>query len=139
VHRFNSLRRRLRSALRRLAGDDPCALAHMMFVIRFQNHTVPDFELGPRGQELSCYVPDGCQWRQINYGQGEGQVEIDGRRWSFYFGRNKGELNVYLDSGEIAAADALAFVTAVATRIAGGPHGFDVYLSGSASPKSEHS
>src|SRR4051812_42363308 len=57
----------------------------MAFRIRFHTGERPVFEFGPRGAELGCYIPAGTSWVQRNYGQGEGQVEINGREWGFYW------------------------------------------------------
>ena len=51
----------------------------MAFVIKFDSSELLGVRLGPQGSELSCYVPWGVAWKQINYGQFEGQVEVEGR------------------------------------------------------------
>lgn len=52
--------------------------SEMAFRIRFQDGPHPEFNLGPAGEELGCYVPKGTAWIQRNYGQGEGQRSLDG-------------------------------------------------------------
>jgi hypothetical protein len=121
------LLRRVRSVISGNCRDRIPGLSYTYFAIRFQNRKVPEFKLGRVNSELSCYVPDGVPWRQINYGQGEGLVEVDGREWSFYFGAEKGELCVYLESGGLLLSDAVQFVNAVANKISGGAS-YEVYL-----------
>jgi hypothetical protein len=56
------------------------------FLIRRERGSLSDLVLqsGPPGRELAAYIPDDIVWRQLNYGQGEGQAGIDGREWGFY-------------------------------------------------------
>ena len=35
-------------------------------------------------EDLLKVIPDGSKGRALNFGQGEGQVEIDGTQWGFY-------------------------------------------------------
>jgi hypothetical protein len=54
----------------------------------------------------------------LNYGQGEGQVEIEGCEWGFYFDSNQ-SIGVYLHSGEIELSKVVEFVEKVKGRIFG--------------------
>jgi hypothetical protein len=58
-------------------------------------------------------------WRQINYGQGEGQVDVAGREWGIYQAEGGG-LVLVLHSGELAAEQGLEFARRVADVVAGG-------------------
>ena len=100
----------------------------MRFLIRPTTGALPDLPLGPPGRELGCYLPPDVEWRQVNYGQGEGQVLIAGREWGFYQAEG-GALSVVLHAGTVAAADGLAFALQVAEVVAGGL-GFEVLLQG---------
>lgn len=99
----------------------------MQFLIRLAAKSWSDKPLGSPGRELECYLPSGVEWRQINYGQGEGQVVVGGREWGFYMA--DGGLAVVLHAGEVEAADGLAFAVRVAEKVAGGL-GFKVMLRG---------
>lgn len=125
-------RSRFAHAVQRWTGEPGvCLVSGMVFVVYFEGGTLPQYACGPVGRELSCYIPDGLSWKQINFGQGEGQVEIGGNEWGFYFGpTNPGELHVVLHSGEISPADATAFVHAVAVKLAGSNERFDIRLRG---------
>ena len=101
----------------------------MAFRIRFPDGRHPEFNLGPPGGELGCYVPEGIAWTQRNYGQGEGQVEIDGRVWGFYWNA-PGTLDVILHRSEIDLDQALAFVRAVAERLAGESNTYELFVAG---------
>jgi hypothetical protein len=85
--------------------------------------------LVPRGRELACYVPEGLEWRQINYGQGEGQVGVGGREWGFYLSR-AGEMKVVLHSGQLTVEEAIAFVKSVAKKVVGNTAAMEIYLRG---------
>jgi Zn-finger nucleic acid-binding protein len=104
----------------------------MNFVICIQNRGFPEFNLGPVGSELSCYVPDGISWQQLNYGQREGQVEVDGCEWGFYLDR--GELHVCLEVGEMPVAKAIQFVDAVAAKISRGRASYEIHFRASPLP-----
>ncbi len=78
----------------------------------------PQVEYGTRGSELECFVPPGYKWRQLNFGQGEGQIRALGCEWGFYY-RPKGEIGMTLHDGEIDIGDALKFVYAVRDRVFG--------------------
>jgi hypothetical protein len=99
----------------------------IVFVIKFAGNGPVDPRLGPRGVELSCYIPDGVLWTQINYGQAEGQVLIDGREWGFYW-HGPQELSVVLHDGVIDAEAALKFVHAVAEKVSSGRISYEVLL-----------
>ena len=91
----------------------------MRFLIWPLEGSLPVLPLGPRGRELQCYLPPAVEWRQLNYGQGEGQVEIAVREWGFYF-TGDGGFVVVLHFGELAIADGLTFAQNVAGMIAKG-------------------
>ena len=104
--------------------------SQMTFLIRFDDSKSPEFDLGPQGSELLCYEPAGISWKQVVYcGQGEGQVEIAGREWGFYW-QGAGEFEVVLHDGEIDAAEAFGFVRAVAEKLSGSQLGFKILLTG---------
>jgi hypothetical protein len=88
--------------------------------------TVP---LGPSGQELAGFIPAGRTWRQLNYGQGEGQVEVDGCEWGFYYA-GPGILMIVLHRGEVEMSKAVEFVSGVAARITDGPQSFRIIIQG---------
>ena len=100
----------------------------MRFLIRPTAEPLPDIPLGPPGRELGCYLPPGVEWRQLNFGQGEGQVAVADREWGFYQ-TDGGGLAVVLHAGEVAAVDGVAFALRVAEAVAGGS-GFEVLLQG---------
>lgn len=105
---------------------------YMRFVIRPTSGHFPKLERGSRGSELACYIPEGLQWRQLNYGQSEGQVEIDGREWGFYW-EGPNEMVVVLHSGEMEADAATNFVRRVAEKVCATEEGFRIYLKGDTS------
>ena len=90
----------------------------MRFAIRPVDGTLPELSYGARGSELGCFVPNGVSWSQLNYGQGEGQVEIEGCEWGFYYG-DPGQLSVILHAGEVSLERATSFVHEVAVRVLG--------------------
>lgn len=90
----------------------------MRFVIKVQGDKFPYPKLGPRGAELVGYVPPGIAWQQLNYGQGEGQVEIAGCEWGFYHSGD-GELSVHLHAGRCSAKDAFELVCRIADLVCG--------------------
>lgn len=85
----------------------------MKFLVRVQGEPFPYPGSGPQGSELAGYIPAGTAWKQLNYGQGEGQVEIGGCEWGFYQ-TGGGELAIYLHTGECSATEALDFVCRIA-------------------------
>jgi hypothetical protein len=93
--------------------------ADSMLVVRFLAGMRPEIRLGPEGRELACYVPPGLAWRQLNWGQAEGQVEINGCEWGFYWWSST-DLAIKLHAGEIDAVEALDFARAVGRHL-GGP------------------
>jgi hypothetical protein len=101
----------------------------MAFRIRFPDGRYPEFDLGPPRAELGCYVPEGLTWAQRNYGQGEGQVEVTGHVWGFYWNA-PGTLDVILHQSEIEVDQALAFVRAVAERVAGKDKPYELVMAG---------
>ena len=85
----------------------------MKFVIRVRDMPFPYPELGPRGSELEGYIPADTVWKQLNYGQGEGQVEIGGCEWGFYQ-TGDGDLAIYLHTGECSAREAFDLIGRIA-------------------------
>jgi len=57
------------------------------------------------------------EWRQLNYGQGEGQVLIDGCEWGFYWFGVDAEFVIMLHDGEISLTKAVEFVQSVAQLV----------------------
>jgi len=100
----------------------------MAFLIRFPDGP-PEVVPGPPDRELAPYVPAGTPWRQVNYGQGEGQVEIDGREWGFYWFR-PAELSVVLHAGEVGFEGAVGLVRRVAEQVAGPRGRFELLVAG---------
>lgn len=74
-------------------------------------------------------MPKGTAWIQRNHGQGEGQVEIAGRVWGFYWSA-PGTLDVILHESEIDLNQALEFVRAVAERVAGASKPYQLLVAG---------
>jgi hypothetical protein len=116
------------SVLRRIGQAEVTIRSQMVFLVRHRGGP-PRFELGPPGRELACYVPARADWTQLNYGQREGQAEIDGREWGFYW-QKPDEMAVVLHTGEIEPETAAAFVRAVAEKVAGPGEDFDIVLAG---------
>src|SRR4051812_46333282 len=100
----------------------------MRFVIRPVDGPFRYPNLGVRGRELSGYIPPGVEWRQINYGQGEGQIEIAGCEWGFYQTGCHG-LAVALHIGEVPATEALDFTRRIAEMLCDGEP-FEIVLQG---------
>lgn len=125
-------RSRFAVAVQRWTGDPGvCFISAMVFVIRFEGGALPEYVVGPPGRELSCYIPDDLPWKQINFGQGEGQADIAGNEWGFYHGPpDSGELHVVLHSGDLDPPDAVAFVNAIAMKLGSRSEKFTVNLRG---------
>jgi hypothetical protein len=118
---------------RRLSPCRSAALffgALMRFVIRSLKQPFPFPALGPRGSELIGYVPPGVKWKQMNYGQGEGQLEIGGCEWGFYQ-KSKHELVVALHVGEFAASAAFDLVNNIGNMLHGSEP-FEIVIQGTA-------
>ncbi len=77
-----------------------------------------DIVFGPPGKELACFVPDGMEWKQINYGQGEGQININGNEWGIYYSVNGG-ISIILHDGEVDYSEALALVEKIKNKVFG--------------------
>jgi len=104
----------------------------MRFVVRVIGKPFPYPELGPPGSELAGYIPAGTQWKQLNYGQGEGQVEMAGCEWGLYQ-TYCGALAIELHLGKCSAPAAFELVRRVAEATCGGCQ-FDIFLQGTAEP-----
>ena len=100
----------------------------MQFVIRVVAGSFPYPDLGPGGSELAGYIPAEIPWKQLNYGQGEGQVEIDHCEWGFYQ-TGFGELTIALHMGECLATTAFDLVRRVA-ELTCGDRPFEIVLRG---------
>jgi hypothetical protein len=79
---------------------------------------------------LSGYIPTGVEWRQLNYGQGEGQVEISGCEWGIYQ-TGSDELTLQLEIGEEAVESGMSFAQRVAETVCGQTK-FKIILQGTA-------
>ncbi len=102
----------------------------MRFVIRLRNAPFRHPTLGPPGRELASYIPPGVKWKQLNYGQGEGQVEVSSCEWGFYQTSCHG-LAVELHIGELPAEAAFEFARRIAERICGSEP-YEILLQGTA-------
>jgi hypothetical protein len=103
----------------------------MRFIIRVLDGPFPFPELGPHGAQLAGYIPAGVKWKLLNYGQGEGQVEIDGCEWGFYQADDPNSLAVHLHIGKLPAVKAIEFVQQVAEATCGGKR-FEIFAQGTA-------
>ena len=62
--------------------------------------------------QLSCFFPDDSVCEQLEYGQGEGQILIDGIEWGFYY-NSRGNLDVVLHENRITEKHAKKIVTGI--------------------------
>lgn len=76
----------------------------------------PNLRYGPSGEELRCLIPDGIVWQQLNYGQGEGQVSINGSEWGFYFPAEDSMLIVF-HKGHMEFSTAISFIKSVHKKL----------------------
>jgi hypothetical protein len=90
----------------------------MRFDLREVSGYFPELEYGDQGNELSCFIPDKISWKQVNYGQGEGQARIESCEWGFYYGDDD-SLSIVLHSGSILLDEALIFVNKVCHKVFG--------------------
>jgi hypothetical protein len=104
----------------------------MQFVIRLKNASFRHPPLGPPGRELASYIPPGVEWKQLNYGQGEGQVEVSGCEWGFYQTASHA-LAVELHVGELPAVAAFEFARQIA-ELTCGNEPYEIVLQGTAEP-----
>jgi hypothetical protein len=58
----------------------------MIFSITAIDEPFPQLEYGQNPRHLECFIPAGVEWHQLNFGQGEGQVEIEGCEWDSIVG-----------------------------------------------------
>ncbi|RKH16396.1 hypothetical protein D7X74_15640 [Corallococcus sp. CA047B] len=65
---------------------------------------------------LSVFFPEGAVSEQLNYGQGEGQVLIDGHEWGFYY-NDRRNLDVVLHDGGLSIEDASNVVSRICTKL----------------------
>jgi len=90
----------------------------MIFELKEDSDYVPELCYGCVGEELKCFIPDDCQWKQISYGQGEGQVLIDNCVWGFYYTDNE-SISVVLHKGIINLDTACDFINKVKLKVYG--------------------
>jgi hypothetical protein len=109
----------------------------MQFIIRTLKQPFPFPDLGPRGSELVGYVPPGVEWKQMNYGQGEGQLEIGGCEWGFYQ-HSDYELAIALHVGEFAAPAAFNLVHRIAIMLCSSEP-FEIVIRGTADDSTRRS
>lgn len=88
----------------------------MKFKLKEKNGFFPDVLYGAPDVELGCFIPEGCSWAQVNYGQGEGQVIVDGVEWGFYYGDDD-SLFIIMHEGDITYDEALKFVEQVSINL----------------------
>jgi hypothetical protein len=88
------------------------------FDLKNMNGLEAVLKYGDPGRELSCFMPEDSQWEQINYGQGEGQLLVNGCEWGFYY-TDDNSLSVVLHKGPLSRSEAEAFVDAVKLKIYG--------------------
>ena len=89
----------------------------MKFELVDREGFIPELTYGEPGREMQCFVPDGYEWQQTNYEQGEGQVLINGHRWGFYYAQEG--ISIVLESGVVTIGEATTFVQAVKEKIYG--------------------
>lgn len=75
-----------------------------------------DITYGEPGTELSCFVPDGLKWKQLNFTYGEGKVDVAGNEWGFSYSENGG-FYVILHKGNATPQAATAFVEQVKLKL----------------------
>ena len=89
----------------------------MKFELVDRQGYIPDLVYGEAGQELSCFVPEQYQWKQVNYDNGEVDVLIDGHIWRFFFVQEG--IGVKLIDGVVSFKEADSFVRDVKEKIWG--------------------
>lgn len=70
----------------------------------------------PRDPALSLFFPPGAVCKQLNSGQGEGQVMIDGAEWGFYYNES-GNLDVVLHGGGLSTEEAERVVRSICRQL----------------------
>ncbi|MCY1041903.1 hypothetical protein OV208_11315 [Corallococcus sp. bb12-1] len=65
---------------------------------------------------LSVFFPEGADCEQLNHGQGEGQVLIDGHEWGFYY-NDRVHLDVVLHDGGLSVEAARQVVSRICARL----------------------
>lgn len=66
--------------------------------------------------KLSVFFPPGSDCKELNYGQGEGQVLIDGHEWGFYYG-DQGHLLAVLHDGDLSVEEASLVVSRLSANL----------------------
>ncbi|MCP3101814.1 hypothetical protein LZ198_23335 [Myxococcus sp. K15C18031901] len=74
-------------------------------------------DLGEWPTPLSVFFPEGSRCEQLNYGQGEGQVDIDGEEWGFYWSPH-GSLRVVRHEGLRSVEQTQEVMTRIRARLA---------------------
>lgn len=64
---------------------------------------------------LAYLMPTGTAWRPVAYGQGEGEAEMLGAVWGFYF-TSPSRLSIVLHEGEVDLSQAIGLVRAIAEK-----------------------
>jgi hypothetical protein len=108
----------MKSLIRRLFSLPTSSRSDMSIVLRFAalQHQTVRLTFGPVGSELSTYLPATIEWKQLNYGQGEGQVLIAGCEWGLYW-YNSTDLALVLHSGEVDLSTAVELARSIGLRL----------------------
>lgn len=88
----------------------------MKFCISPTDGDFPELGYPPSPNQLSIFFPVDYSCKQINYGQGEGQVLIEDCEWGFYY-NDEGNLSVVLHDGELTELEAIAVIKAVCQKL----------------------
>ena len=89
----------------------------MRVIVQTKQGEFPDLTYGGLGAELSCFVPENYEWRQISYGQGEGEVEISGcGQWGFFY-NDDSNLVIHLLGGVVDIDVAFTFIKEVTKKV----------------------
>lgn len=92
----------------------------MKFELVDRQGYLPDLNYGESGRELACFVPEDFEWQQVQFENGEGEVEIRGHVWRFYFTQEG--IGIKLMDGIVTFKEADLFLQAVKERIWGSHH-----------------
>lgn len=88
----------------------------MRFELRTDVSNIDKIEYGKKGSELECFIPAEYEWKQLNFGQGEGQVLVDGCEWGFYYTDNN-MIGIVLHEGDIDISQASIFIKKVKEKV----------------------
>ena len=67
-------------------------------------------------EDLDALLPDGYSGKALNYGQGEGQIEISGSVWGFYVNLDSCYVLQY-EEGDILVSSFVEILSALEARI----------------------